>query len=73
MSLTFNTPVCPHCNRHVALVHNGVCTNIGCGKLLSAPVQLFAHVRRPPAPVMQSNRWDMPIQARKEVIHASAV
>jgi hypothetical protein len=33
-----NLPVCPHCNRRVALVHNGVCTSLGCGKKLSDPV-----------------------------------
>lgn len=41
-------PICPHCNLKVALGHNGRCTSNGCGKSLSAPVRLFAHVKEPP-------------------------
>lgn len=31
-------PICSHCNRRVALNHNGYCTNSGCGKRLDEPV-----------------------------------
>jgi hypothetical protein len=39
-------PICPHCNRESA--NNQVCTNLGCGKPITAPVQLFARIRSQP-------------------------
>jgi hypothetical protein len=36
--------ICPHCNLQTA--NEKVCTNLGCGKLLTAPVKLFARPRR---------------------------
>jgi hypothetical protein len=38
------TNICPHCHLHSA--NKYVCTNLGCGKRLSAPVQLYARARR---------------------------
>ena len=35
--------ICPHCNRQSA--DKLVCTNLGCGKKITAPVQLFARAR----------------------------
>jgi hypothetical protein len=36
--------ICPHCFRESA--SDKVCTSLGCGKRLNAPVQLYARVRR---------------------------
>ena len=48
-------PICPHCNRESA--NNQVCTNLGCGKRITAPVQLFARIRvQPVARIMGRSR-----------------
>jgi hypothetical protein len=39
-------PVCPHFNRESD--NNQVCTKLGCGKRITAPVQLLARIRTPP-------------------------
>lgn len=46
MSFLNAKTVCPHCNRESA--DNQVCTSLGCGKRIDAPVRLFARVRRLP-------------------------
>ena len=42
-SMSFPKVICPHCNRESA--DNRVCTSLGCGKRLAAPVRLFARIR----------------------------
>ena len=46
MSVSKARVICPHCNRESA--DNQVCTNLGCGKRLDAPVRLFARNRALP-------------------------
>jgi hypothetical protein len=38
--------ICPHCNRQSA--DKLVCTSLGCGKKIDAPVLLFARTRNVP-------------------------
>jgi hypothetical protein len=49
--------ICPHCNLQSA--NEKICTNRCCGKRLTAPVRLFARLRRPPAaiPLKFRKRW----------------
>ena len=37
--------ICPHCN--VETANEKVCTNLDCGKRLTAPVKLFARAKKP--------------------------
>ena len=51
--MSFTKVICPHCNRESA--DNRVCTSLGCGKRLAAPVRLFARIRTPMARKMGSS------------------
>ena len=46
--------VCPHCNLYTA--NDKICTNLGCGKRLAAPVQLFARPRRTAASISKNGK-----------------
>jgi len=46
MSFLKGRAICRHCNREST--DNQVCTNLGCGKRLDAPVRLFARTRTLP-------------------------
>lgn len=39
--------VCPHCHKTVGSANKGICTNIGCGKPLNAPVAKAQDTRKP--------------------------
>jgi hypothetical protein len=49
MPLSNKAVVCPHCNRYSA--NDKICTSLGCGKRIAAPVQLFARARARKRPV----------------------
>jgi len=43
--MSFPKVICPHCNRESA--DNRVCTSLGCGKRIAAPVRLCARIGTP--------------------------
>lgn len=46
--------VCPHCNLYSA--NDKICTNLGCGKRLAAPVRLFARTRKRPTVIRKAGK-----------------